>query len=89
MKAVAEIVGEKCEFEEAEVIKDRFGLEVGGIPPFGNLLNLDTFYDDRISDHKRSAFNCGLRTESVIMQTQDLITLVQPRSPASQRSKSI
>ena len=79
MKAVAEIVGEKCEFEDAEVIKERFGLEVGGIPPFGSLLNLDTFYDERISTNARAAFNCGLRTESIIMTSKDLITLVQPK----------
>lgn len=79
MKAVADIVGEKCEFEDAAVIKERFGLEVGGIPPFGSLLNLDTFYDERIQTQARAAFNCGLRTESIIMTTRDLITLVQPK----------
>lgn len=79
MKAVAEIVGEKCEFEEADVIKDRFGLDVGGIPPFGHLLNLETYFDERIPIHPRAAFNCGLRTESVIMNAKDLISLVQPK----------
>lgn len=79
MKAVAEIVGERCEFEEADVIKERFGLEVGGIPPFGQLLNLETYYDERIPSHARAAFNCGLRTESIIMTAKDLISVVQPK----------
>jgi nondiscriminating aspartyl-tRNA synthetase len=39
MKAVAEAVEEKCEFENPEVIKERFGLTVGGVPPFGSLLD--------------------------------------------------
>lgn len=79
MKAVAELVGEKCEFEEPDVIKERFGLVIGGVPPFGNLLNLDTFYDDRIQGNEVAAFNCGLQTESIIMKSIDLIKLVQPK----------
>lgn len=79
MKAVAEAVGEKCEFETAEVLQERFGLSVGGIPPFGNLLNLETFFDNRLQQNERSAFNCGLVTESIVMNAKDLVTLVQPK----------
>jgi nondiscriminating aspartyl-tRNA synthetase len=79
MKAVAEIVGEKCEFEAPEVIKERFGLEIGGIPPFGSLLNVDTFFDERVTIEKRSAFNCGSLTESIIMHSGDLMKIVQPK----------
>lgn len=79
MKAVAEAVGEKCEFEEPEVIKDRFGLVVGGVPPFGQLLNLETYFDEKVVSQERSAFNCGMRTESIIMKSKDLMALVQPK----------
>ena len=79
MKAVADIVGEKCEFEDPDVIRERFGIIVGGVPPFGQLLNLDTFFDERISSNARAAFNCGLQTESIIMKSADLIKLVQPK----------
>lgn len=79
MKAVSEMVGEKCEFEEPETIKDRFGLVIGGVPPFGQLLNLDTFFDEKVVKNKHAAFNCGLQTESIIMKAQDLIALVQPK----------
>lgn len=80
MKAVADVVGEKCEFEDPEVIKERFGLTIGGIPPFGNLLNIDTIYDIAISENSNFiAFNCGLLTESIIMPAKDLIMLVQPK----------
>lgn len=79
MKAVAELVGEKCEFEEPEIIKERFGLVIGGVPPFGQLLNLDTFFDERIQKNEHSAFNCGLQTESIIMKTKDLVSLIQPK----------
>jgi len=79
MKAVAEIIGEKCEFEDPLVIKERFGLEIGGVPPFGPLLNLETFYDEGITLSETVAFNCGLPVESIVMKGQNLITLVQPK----------
>ena len=79
MKAVQDTVGEKCEFEDPAVILERFGLQIGGIPPFGQLLNLDTFYDEQIIQQARSAFNCGLATESIIMKSKDLLALVQPK----------
>lgn len=79
MKAVAEAVGEKCEFEDPEIIKERFGLIIGGVPPFGPLLNLDTFFDEKVPAYERSAFNCGMLTESIIMKSKDLMALVQPK----------
>lgn len=79
MKAVAEAVGEKCEFEDPAVIKERFGLEIGGVPPFGNLLNLETYYDEAIGKSEVSAFNCGLTTESIVMKSKDLIEVVAPK----------
>lgn len=79
MKAVAEAVGEKCEFEDPEVIKERFGLIVGSVPPFGQLLNLETLFDEQIAANSRAAFNCGLLTESIVMDAKDLVALVQPK----------
>lgn len=79
MKAVAEAVGEKCEFEDPEVIKERFGLTVGGIPPFGQLLNIDSYFDSKIIEQPCCAFNCGLLTESIVMNSKDLISLVQTK----------
>lgn len=79
MKAVAEVVGEKCEFEDPAVILERYGLQIGGVPPFGNLLNLENFFDEQILSHERAAFNCGLTTESIIMKAKDLFTVVDPK----------
>lgn len=79
MKAVTEVVGEKCEFEAAEIIQERYGLIPGGVPPFGPLLNLETFFDEQIKQSERAAFNCGMQTESIVMKSCDLIKLVQPK----------
>ncbi|MDF2549371.1 MAG: aspS-A [Chlamydiales bacterium] len=79
MKAVAELVSEKCEFENPLVIEERFGLLTGGVPPFGNLLNLDTYYDAKIQELNQVAFNVGLRHESIVMKGKDLIKLADPK----------
>lgn len=79
MKGVADLVGERCEFENPENIQERFGLIIGGVPPFGPLLNLETFFDEHIKQSERAAFNCGLQTESIIMKANDLIKLVEPK----------
>jgi nondiscriminating aspartyl-tRNA synthetase len=79
MKAVAQLVGEKCEFEDPAIILERFGLTIGGIPPFGSLLNLETFFDDRILAGEWVAFNCGFQTESIVMRSEDLVKIIQPK----------
>lgn len=79
MKACADAVGEKCEFEDPLVILDRYGLPIGGVPPFGNLLNLDNYFDERIQEHDQAVFNCGLRTESIIMKSKDLFSLADAK----------
>ncbi len=78
-KAVSDIVGEKCEFESPSVIEERFGLKVGGVPPFGNLLNIDNYFDEEIKKKEKSAFNCGLTTESIVMASKDLIAITDPK----------
>lgn len=79
MKAIAEIVKEKCEFEDPALILERFGLTIGGVPPFGFLLDLETFFDEKIKNSPVAAFNCGMPTESIVINTTDLIQIVQPK----------
>ncbi len=78
MKAVARIVGEKCEFEKPDVILSRYDLAIGGIPPFGNLLGIQNYMDDSVLNQPRAAFNCGLRTESLVMSSSDLMRITSP-----------
>lgn len=78
MKKVSEILGEKCEFEKPEIIEKRYGIVIGGVPPFGNLLGMKTYFDKSIQDEERAAFNCGMQTESIIMQSKSLIELAEP-----------
>ena len=80
MKAVAAAVGEKCEFEDPAVIEERYGLVIGSVPPFGPMMNLETFIDEGILKRPKSAFNCGLRTESIVMSPQDLIAIIDAKT---------
>lgn len=78
-KAASEIVGEKCEFESPAIIEERFGLKVGSVPPFGNLLNIDNYFDESLKALHRAAFNCGLLTESIVMASKDLALIADPK----------
>ncbi|MBN1916105.1 aspartate--tRNA(Asn) ligase [Candidatus Dojkabacteria bacterium] len=78
MKAIAEQTGEQLEFERPEKIKESFGLMIGGVPPFGNLLGIQTYFDKKILDEERAVFNAGLQTDSIIMKSKDLIETADP-----------
>lgn len=71
-KAVAEKIGEPVEFEKPENILQKFGIEVGGVPPFGKLLGMEVLLDEEITKTEMSAFNSGERTSSFIMKSEDL-----------------
>ncbi len=79
MKAVAAIFGEKCEFEDKVVIEERFGLQVMAVPPFGSLLNLETYFDESIASRDVVVFPSGIEGESIEMKPEDLIKLVDPK----------
>lgn len=61
-----------------EELYDLTGLEVGAVPPFGNLLGFPTYVDEALLTLPRIAFNAGSRTTSVIMATADYTRLVEP-----------
>ena len=78
MKKVKAKLGEEFQFEDPEVIFKDFGVKIGGVPPLGNIFGLETYFDNDTRLEKRSAFNCGLQTKSIIMDTDDLIKVVNP-----------
>lgn len=54
------------------------GVQVGGVPPFGNLFNLKVLADPAIFSSERIIFNAGDRRFSVGMNSADYKALVQP-----------
>ena len=62
--------------EEVEQITN--GVQVGGVPPFGNLFNLKTITDPKLFENEKIVFNAGDRRYSVAMLSQDYKNLVNP-----------
>ena len=60
--------------------KDMFpDCEIGAMPPFGNLYNLDVYVAKVLTDDEKVAFNAGLHTEVIQMTYKDFERLVHPR----------
>jgi aspartyl-tRNA synthetase len=83
-----EIIGEDLKIADADLIYNKIGLKIGGIPPMGRIFNLEVYYDktmySKAKDGNRVAFNCGTRTQSIIMLVEDLIKTAQPNVVSSE-----
>lgn len=72
-KKVREYLNSKISFEDPLVILEKYGIVVGGVPPFANLIseNLIFLIDKKVYLNEYVSFNCGLRTESIRMNAID------------------
>lgn len=77
MGTVSQHVGEKVEMESPDVIATKFGLKIGGVPPFGNLLGISNLFTSSIKANTKWAFNCGLRTESIVLTNAAWLELTE------------
>ena len=59
-------------------VKQITGLEVGSIPPFGSLFKIQTYVDEKLSNHEEIVFNAGLRTKSIKIKYADWLKLENP-----------
>jgi len=72
-KLVKEAIGEEFDFEKPEVIQSKYGVEVGGVPPFGNLINLPVYYCKSADDKEFVNFSTGIKTASIRIKTKDFL----------------
>lgn len=63
---------------EEEVADLTGGVQVGGVPPLGNLFNLPTYVDSGLFHHEKIIFNAGDRRFSVGMLSKDYQVIVNP-----------
>ncbi len=64
---------------EAE-FKDLFpDCEVGAMPPFGNLYDMDVYVAEKLTEDEEIAFNAGSHTELVKLAYKDFEDLVSPQ----------
>ena len=64
---------------EEELREITNGVEPGGVPPFGNLFDLEVVVDPSLLVHEKIVFNAGDRSFSVGMYLKDYIELVKPK----------
>ncbi|MCY4576865.1 MAG: hypothetical protein OXB96_00315 [Candidatus Kaiserbacteria bacterium] len=62
--------------EELADITD--GILPGAVPPFGTLFNLTVYADQKLFANERIVFNCGERTASIAMQSDDYRSVIRP-----------
>ena len=59
--------------------KDLFpACDVGAMPPFGNLYNLDVYVDKSLTEDREIVFQAGTHVDTVNMNYQDFAALVKP-----------
>lgn len=59
--------------------KDRFpDCEIGAMPPFGNLYNMDVYVAESLAEDEEIAFSAGLHSEIIKMGYKDYYKLVKP-----------
>jgi len=63
---------------KAEEVKELTGVEVGAVPPLGNLWGIPTYFDASFQTKEWAAFNAGLHTRSLKMKARDLLAAVSP-----------
>jgi Ala-tRNA(Pro) deacylase len=54
------------------------GCEVGAMPPFGNLYNMEVFVAESLAEDEEIAFNAGSHIELIRLAYEDFERLVQP-----------
>ncbi len=80
MERIRSVTGaHACELASESDFKDVFpDCELGAMPPFGNLWDLQVFVDQRLREDEQIAFNAGSHTELVKLPYSEFERLVQP-----------
>lgn len=61
-----------------EIAKLTDGVELGGVPPFGNLFNIEVVADPKLFENDKIVFNAGDKRFSVAMMSADYEQLAHP-----------
>jgi Ala-tRNA(Pro) deacylase len=74
MRMLREAVGDHFVHlaSEVELVGECPAIELGALPPLGQLLNLPTFVDGDLMRHKWVVFPAGSQTEAVRARTRDV-----------------
>jgi Ala-tRNA(Pro) deacylase len=68
------------ELAKEQEFKDQFpDCEVGAMPPFGNLYDMDVYVEETLSWDDEIGFNAGTHSEIIKLAYKDFETLVHPK----------
>ena len=71
---------QRVELAQEEDFELRFpGCELGAMPPFGNLFDMEVFVAEHLTEDEEIAFNAGSHTELVRLPYSDFERIVQPK----------
>ncbi|UCE23593.1 MAG: YbaK/EbsC family protein [Candidatus Zixiibacteriota bacterium] len=76
-----QVVGTKnVELATEREFKDLFPeCEIGAMPPFGNLYDMDVYVAESLLEDEEIAFNAGSHTELIKLSMKDYAKLVKPK----------
>jgi len=80
-----DLLKKACEAEEVVLASEREfqdlfpECDVGAMPPFGNLYDMEVYSAERLAEDDEIAFNAGSHTEVIRMAYKDFEKLVNPR----------
>lgn len=83
LEKVSKNLNEEFEIAPKDEVENITGVKMGGVPPFGRLFRIETYFDKQMGSKETVAFNCGRRDRSVIMKGSDLLKLAQPNETTS------
>lgn len=63
---------------EQEISDITGGIQIGGVPPFGNLFHLEVLADPSIFENEKIVFNAGDRRFSIAMMSEEYKNIVAP-----------
>ena len=70
----------RAELASEDAFQSRFpSVEVGAMPPFGNLYEMQVFVDEPLTRNERIAFNAGSHSELMQLAYADFERLVSPK----------
>lgn len=61
-----------------EEVKEVTGVEIGAVPPFGNIFNIPLYVDKKLGENETISFNAGEHTKSIEMKYEDFEKAVKP-----------
>lgn len=78
MDKVKGVLGKGARLATPEEVEGEFGVKVGAVPPFGNILGMEMYLDKVFWDREQVVFNAGRRDRSIKMKAKDLLKVVEP-----------